>query len=263
MLAPMIGIVQFGGHAMADRFAYLPCVGIFLALVWLAAESLPARLRRPGIRAVAVSAVLAVLAAATVAQVRLWKDDLTLYGHALEVTSRNWLVEHSLGSALHGLGRREEAVNHYRAAALYGPYPKVFYNLGTALFELQRFDEAASALREAVRLKPDYVEAHNTLSSCLVALGRREEALDTYREVLRLRPDIADTWYNFALIQAGLGRNDEAAASLRQALAIRPDFAAARRKLDDILAGRMRRSPHAGMFSKSPPAAPTTGASSP
>ena len=233
-LAPVIGIVQFGGHAMADRFAYLPSIGVALALVWAVAEGLPA-VRRPAVARLAVPALLACFAAASVAQARFWRDDLTLYGHSLRVTERNWLVEHSLGFALHRLGRREEAVAHYRAAALYGPYPKVFYNLGTALFELQRYEEAAYALREAVRLQPDYIEAHNTLSFCLVALGRREEALTIYQGVVRLRPDLPDTWYNLALIQAGLGRRGEAAASLRQALRLRPDFPAARRKLDQVL----------------------------
>jgi tetratricopeptide (TPR) repeat protein len=263
MLVPMIGIVQFGGHAMADRFAYLPSVGLFLALVWLAAEALPARPRPTAVSALAAVAVIAMFVAASVAQVRLWRDDLTLYAHSLRVTQKSWLVEHSMGFALHRLGRREEALSHYRNAALYGPYPKVFYNLGTVLFELRRFGEAATVLREAVRLKPDYVEAHNTLSFCLVALGRREEALATYREVLRLRPDIPDTWYNFALIQAGLGRTEEAAASLRKALSIRPDFTAAQRKLDEILAGRTRPSPHAGIHSESRPASSMTGAATP
>jgi tetratricopeptide (TPR) repeat protein len=221
-LVPMIGIVQFSRQAMADRFQYIPAIGIFLALVWLVAEDLPARLRRPVVLGPAALAALAALAAVTVAQVRLWKDDLTLYTHTLAVTTGNWPIETSLGLALQRLGNREEAIAHYRAALRLYPYSQASYNLGTALFESGRNVEAEAAFREALRVKPDFAEAHNNLGSVMLALGRVEEAAAAYAQAVRLQPEDSLARHNLGMTLLRLGHPAEALPHVQEAVRLQP-----------------------------------------
>ena len=225
-LVPMIGIVQFSRQAMADRFQYLPSIGIFLALTWLVAEDVPARLRRPAVLGPAALAALAALAVLTVAQVRRWKDDLTLYTHTLAVTTGNWPIETSLGLALERLGHREEAIAHYRAALRQHPYGQAYYNLGTALFGLGRNAEAEAAFREVLRLKPDFAAAHNNLGSVLLALGRVEEASSAYAEAVRLQPDDSLAQHNLGRTLLLLGRPADALPHFQEAARLQPGEAA-------------------------------------
>jgi protein O-mannosyl-transferase len=227
-LLPTSGIVQFGGHAMADRFVYIPCAGFFLALVWTIAEDAPAPLRRPAALAVAGVVVFASLAAATVSQVRLWRDDLTLYSHALAATSGNWLIENNLGVQLRNAGRYAEAAARFREALRINPeYADAHYNLGSLLAVLGESEAAAVHLREAIRIDPADADAHANLGLIYSAAGRSEDALRHVREVALLRPADADAHYNLGNALARLGRNEEALAAYREAIRLRPAGAAA------------------------------------
>jgi len=227
-LLPMSGIVQFGSHAMADRFAYIPCVGIFLAGVWCVAEDAPVRLRQPAVVAAAAVAVYASLAVATVFQVRLWRDDLSLYSHALAATSDNWLVEHNLGVHFRNEGNHAEAIARFREALRIKPdYADAQYNLGTLLANLGETAAATTHLQEAVRLDPADADAHAALGRILSAAGQREDSLRHYRAAALLRPTDDAAVYNLGNALARLGRREEALAAYREALRLRPESAAA------------------------------------
>ena len=222
MLLPASGVVQFGAHAMADRFAYLPSVGIFLAAVWLAAELLPTGRVRAAVAGPLAVAALAALAAATAAQAGYWRDSETLFEHAIAATRDNWLMQGNLGTVLAGAGRHAEAVAAFEESLRLQPAQfKVRTNLAISLAALGRQREAVESFREAVRLAPGDASAHMNLGISLAALGRREEAAAALRETVRLAPGYPEAWYNLGMVLSRLGRHREAAASLEEALRLR------------------------------------------
>ncbi|MDB4285334.1 tetratricopeptide repeat protein [bacterium] len=188
MLVPVIGLIQVGAQVMADRYTYLPHVGLFIMLVWGVQGVLSeGRYRRAAIGLVAGAAIM-VLFARTVVQVRYWKDSETLFGHTLAVTSDNWKIEFNMANLLWRLGRREEAVGHFKQAIGIRPgHYKAHNNLGNALFAMKRYNEALEHYSMAVQLKPDNAEYHYNLGLLLTLLGRRGEAEGHLRESERLR----------------------------------------------------------------------------
>jgi Flp pilus assembly protein TadD len=188
MLVPVIGLIQVGAQVMADRYTYLPHVGLFIMLVWGVQGVLSERrYRRAAIGLVAGAAVM-VLFIRTVIQVRYWKDSETLFSHTLAVTSDNWKIEFNMANLLWKLGRREEAVGHFKQAIGIRPgHYKAHNNLGNALFAMKRYNEALEHYSMAVQLKPDNAEYHYNLGLLLTLLGRRGEAEGHLRESKRLR----------------------------------------------------------------------------
>ena len=238
MLLPMIGVVQFGAQSMADRFAYLPLVGFFLALVWLAAEDLPATLRRPAVLGPLAGAALAALAAGSAAQSGFWRDSETLLLRALAVTKDNWLAHNNLATILMKRGRHEEAISHLEEVIRIAPgyRAEALCNIGKALFELGRLEEAVARYRQALGLREDFPDAHYNLGLALVALRRQAEAEKAYREAIRLQPDFPAARTDLGRLLASLGRRVEAEECYREAIRTDPEFAAAHTNLGVLLA---------------------------
>lgn len=231
MLVPMIGIVQVGSQAMADRYAYLPAVGIFVALVWSCAEFSPLKGRRP-VLAAAAAAVLILAGATTVVYGARWRDSLTILAHTLTLTRDNWVVENDLGLALAAAGRYEEAVSHYREAVRIRPADaRLRNNFGVSLINLRRLDQATVQLQESLRLDPDYFKAHNNLGIVLYERGDYDAAAASCAAALRLKPDYPEAHNNLGNALLRLGRPAAAAAQYREALRLRPGFAEARANL--------------------------------
>jgi tetratricopeptide (TPR) repeat protein len=231
MLVPMIGIVTVGGQAMADRYAYRPSIGLFLALVWFAAEGPPAPLRRPTVLAPLAGAALAALLVTASKQARLWRDSETLFRHTLAVTKDNWVIRNNYAVVLGRLGRHEEAIANAREALRINPgFVDALVNLGNSLSLAGQYEEAVASYREALRLHPahgdprELAELHYNLGIPLAALGRHEEAVASFREALRLQPDLPEAFVNLGSSLARLGRLGEAAAAFREALRLHPDF---------------------------------------
>jgi protein O-mannosyl-transferase len=270
-LVPVIGLFQVGAQGMADRYTYLPLVGIFVAISWGLAEL--AKRSRSARLAVAVASVAAVLAlsAVTRAQVRHWADSVSLFDHALEVTSENWMAHTNLGVALFDQGRTDEAIGHYTEALRIWPgFAEAHNDLGLALVRQGRIPEAIGHYDEALRLSPNLVDARNNLGTALARQGRTAEAIAQFEEALRLSPRTAGIRFNLgnAFLAAGrfaeaveqfdgalsltpsyaeaangaglaltrMGRWPEAADRFRQALAVRPDLAEAHNNLGIALA---------------------------
>jgi tetratricopeptide (TPR) repeat protein len=192
-LVPVIGIVQIGRQAMADRYTYLPLVGIFLAIAWTLRELVA---RRPSWRVAAVATmacVLLALCAVTRAQVTVWRDSRTLFEHALALDPGNYLAHNGLGVVLVREGDVTGAISHLEEALRAAPdYMHAHNNLAGALVRAGRFAEAAEHLRAALRLVPNDAMAHYNLGLVLDQLGRREEAQVQYREALRLEPGLSE-----------------------------------------------------------------------
>ena len=184
-LLPSLGFVQAGGQSIADRFTYLPHVGILAAVVWLLAETLPQRLAY-------VSAIAAICAASIVCarQVSLWRDSVTLFAHTLEHEPRNWVARLKVGQGLMDNGAYADALPHLREAVrLQSASFHTFYNLGRALAAAGQHGEAGSAFQHTIELKPEYADAHYSLGAMLLQTSRPADAERSLREAVRLGVD--------------------------------------------------------------------------
>jgi Tfp pilus assembly protein PilF len=237
-LVPVIGVVQIGWQAMADRYLYLPAVGVFLAVAWAGRDLAAAGLPR---RAVVVAAALVLAGCGTLSfrQAGLWHDSATLFRHALAVTTGNWMAHFNYGHALLKQGDTEGAIAQFREELRLNPRDaEAHSNIGTALERRGDLDGAAAAYRAALALDPGFAVAHNNLGGILFRQHRLLESLAAFSEAVRLRPDYAAARFNLATVLDNLGRTDEAIRRYAETLDLWPDHREARRLLDRALARR-------------------------
>jgi tetratricopeptide (TPR) repeat protein len=210
-LIPVIGIIQVGAHYMADRYTYLPLIGLFIILVWGAGEAVE-RLRPP--RAAALLAVgLALLACAgrTRDQLRHWQNSVTLYRHALEVTQGNVIAYYNLGMHFADHGQPDEALENYRKALEIKPdHADSLNNIGNLLAANKKYQEAITYFQAALKAKPDLVEARNNIGYALRLEGKTDEAIEQYRLALKLKPDHVGVLNNLGNALAAKGQYAEA-----------------------------------------------------
>ncbi|MDY6972951.1 MAG: tetratricopeptide repeat protein [Thermodesulfobacteriota bacterium] len=241
-LAPVIGIVQAGSQAMADRFMYVPLIGLFIIVVW-GASDLAARWRF-GRVALAVSAgiVLLCLVICSRIQAGFWGSSVSLFEHALDSTTDNYEAHFCLGTALSEEGEVERAIGHYLEVLRIRPqYARAHDNLGNSLTAQGRLGEAISHYSEALRIDPDNDHAHNNLGSVLARLGRLNEAIPCFSEALRLNPDLAEAHNNLGNALSFKDRPDEAISHFLEALRLNPDYPKAHQGLGNafVRMGRM------------------------
>ena len=222
MLAPVIGLVQAHVQAMADRYAYLSAIGVFIMAVWATADWVRGRREQLFL----ATLVLAACAAATSLQLRYWRNSLTLLRHAVEVEPDNHVARVMLGNAFLEHRQLDGALREYQAAARLRPeYPEGWERAGTVLIEQGKLAEAMPYLVQAAQLAPGWPEAQRRLGLALVRLGRREEARAAYQNLARLMPRTAEAYRDLADM-LGEGRQfAEAARYYEEALRLRPDFA--------------------------------------
>jgi tetratricopeptide (TPR) repeat protein len=243
-LAPVIGLVQVGDQGMADRYTYIPLIGLFIMIAWGPEVRQGDRAtRRQGERAMAVLAALLIGALAVSARVQAgyWRDTTTLFTHTLKVTSNNYVAHNNLGIGLERKGKIDEAIEHYSEAVKINPnYSFAYNNLGNCLMLKGKTTEAMKAYREAVHVMPGNASAHYNLGTALAGLGRSDEAVEHYREAIRLDPEDAAAHYNLAIALVELGRFDQAVGHYEEALRLDPDDAQGHYNLGIVLAGRGR-----------------------
>jgi tetratricopeptide (TPR) repeat protein len=270
-LVPVIGIVQVGAQAMADRYTYLPLIGIFIMIAWGAAETrnLKPETFRAALLGGAAGIALVLLAATARTQVGYWKDGVTLFEHALEKTEKNYTAEINVGIALVARGRPEEAMQHFSKALAINPNSskahynwgfvlakqgkleeaivhyaqavsinpedsKAYLSLGIALARQGRRNEAVAHYERALSIEPNDPIAHNNLATLLVEQGRLEEAAAHMAAALQVRPQDVLVHYNLGIVYEKLGKKKDAAAAFEAALRIKPDFVEAKKKLEEV-----------------------------
>ena len=242
-LLPVIGLVQVGEQAMADRYTYLPMIGLCIIVAW-GARDLIARWasRRMWVRRLMFVSALAVLLACMAAswlQTRYWRDSAALFGRALQVNPTNPTAHYNQAVVLEAQGQRGQAIRHWSEALRLKPgFAKAYNNLGVMLVREGRVDEAVGHYRQALRIDLDYVDAHYNLAN---VLGHREEfdgAIRHYRQALRVEPDHAEARFNLGSALVSQGRFDEAIPHYQELLRKNPEHAKARRNLDILLKRR-------------------------
>jgi hypothetical protein len=221
-LVPVIGIVQSGGQAMADRYTYMTFTGLFIIIAWSTKEFVPRqRYRLLSLLAVVILAGWGITACR---QLRYWKNSQTLFEHTLAVTKNNYIIHtnyivylneagrvddvikqcyellkirpysaethNNLGIALAGTGKTQEAMEHFRLAIEYEPnYLLSYFNLALALQDQGKLEEAVFYYKQAIKIKPDYINAHLSLATALIEFGRPSEAIESCNKVLELEPN--------------------------------------------------------------------------
>jgi tetratricopeptide (TPR) repeat protein len=278
MLVPMSGVVaQVGSQGMADRYTYMPLVGVFVAVVWGAAEAITrGGAGGTGRRiAGACGTVAALIACGALArgQTAHWRDSIALARRAIAVSPTSFSMRNNLGIALQERGRIAAAIVEYREAIRINPgYAKSYGNLAVALQRQGDHDAAIAAFRQALALDPEFAKAHANLGAALLELGRRDEALvhlrtavdldpghalalerlgyalaaagrvaeavDLYGRALAIQPDFVDAANHLGMALYALGRYDDAIVQYARALAARPGFARARNNLGLALQAR-------------------------
>jgi tetratricopeptide (TPR) repeat protein len=223
-LVPVLGLVQVGSAALADRYTYIPSIGVFVAAAF-GLRDLAGRF--PIYKApvtVAAGLTLAGCLLLTENQLRCWRDSETLFRHALAVTKDNSIAHVNLGIALDQQGRYAEALAEYREAArlVPGRY-RIHNNLGNLLDKMGRPEQALAEYREAVRLKPELSSLHDGLGSILAELGRFAEAMNEFTNAARLDPVYPWTYWEMGKSLLKQGRDAEAMDCLHEALRLDPD----------------------------------------
>lgn len=236
-LIPVIGIVQVGAQSMADRYTYLPAIGIGIMLAWGVPRLLPQKdLFKKGAAAAAV-AVLIVLSILTWRQCGYWKNSIELFRHTLQSTRNNALAHYNLAVALAAEGKDDEALRHYQEAIKIKPkHGNAHYNLGLVLQKQGKFDEALPHFRDAVKINPRHADAHNNLAILLdKQYHKLDEAMDHYGEALKIDPGNPQIHYNMGVVLGKKGHIDGAIRHFRKALALRPGDEQARMGLNMAL----------------------------
>jgi tetratricopeptide (TPR) repeat protein len=232
MLVPVIGLVQTGSQARADRYTYLSEIGLCMALAWGAVAILRARSYRGWPVAVTSALVLAILTVRAWQQTCCWCDSESLWRSAVAAVPRNGLAHCKLADALARQHRFAEAMTQYQEAVDVDPtIAEAHNNFGFALASRGQLDEAIRQYEAALAIDPYYAEAHNNLGLTLAARGRIDQARDHYQKALENHRDYADAHNNLGLTLAALGQIDQAIAHYQQAVEINPDFAQAHNNL--------------------------------
>ncbi|RJR41823.1 MAG: tetratricopeptide repeat protein [Desulfobacteraceae bacterium] len=235
-LFPMIGIVQVGVQAMADRFTYLPHVGLSIAAIWLAAE-FASHLRRSEIWLPIVSClVLALFALSTSKQLPYWKDGTALFTRALEVTSGNYVAHYQMGCEYMRGRKTEPAIDHFSEAVRLRPdHYLSHHNLGLALATQGNLEESLIHLSTTLRLRPRSADVLTAIGDVYMMQGRLEQAISSYAEALTMNPALWKVHNNMGLALLRKKMAPEAANHFREALRLNPGDWKARSNLDIAL----------------------------
>jgi tetratricopeptide (TPR) repeat protein len=238
-LVPVIGIVQVGIQALADRYTYIPLIGLSIIIAWGVPELLGGWRYKKVTLAASSIALLLALGILTWVQVGTWRDNMSLFSHAVAVTDGNYLALTNLGLTEARLGKTDDAIAHYKAALEIGPMISDIHNyIAIALSSKGKDLEAASHYSEAIRLKPEYKEAHFNLGIILDRQGLTDSAIYHFREALRLKSDDAEVHNNLGAALGKLGKIDEAIEHFEEAVKLRPEYPSALYNLGSALYGQ-------------------------
>jgi tetratricopeptide (TPR) repeat protein len=249
-LVPVIGLVQAGSQAIADRYTYLPSIGLFIALTWWVSDLWCNWHYSRLVLGAAAASVLVALAGVTHYQLPRWQDSETLFGYAIEVTDKNTTAFNNRGFYLAGKGRLGEAILDFESALQINPEnADAHSNLGSALGKQGKLPEAVAHYQAALRLKPDHAGAHYNLGKACENAGQMKEAMAHYMLAIRSKPEYADAHNNLGIALATEGKLQEAELHLKQAVRFKPNFVEALNNLGNVLTAQGRNAEAVVQFS--------------
>jgi tetratricopeptide (TPR) repeat protein len=235
-LVPTIGLIQVGAQSMADRYTYIPSIGLFIVVVWGVAEYFSSRDRRKIILPVLGAAALVGCLGATACQIALWRDSITLFRHAVAVTTDNYAAENCLGKAYELVGKKEAAFLCYQLSVKTEPrFPYSQFNLAMALLEQGQTPEALEHLQIAARLEPGDADIQFDLGIYFSQHNSWTNAIVCFSNAVSARPDFASAQLALGSAFANSGRSADAAGRFREALRLDSKFLPAKTNLDRLL----------------------------
>jgi tetratricopeptide (TPR) repeat protein len=231
-LLPVIGLVQIAGHAHADRYAYVPTIGLYLIIAWSATRLVVGHRWRAAACGIAATTVIVSCATLTRQQISFWKDSEALFRHSLSIIPDDEMAHNNLGSALAEKGDLDGAINHWmEALRLFPDFAEAHCNLGSVLARKGQLPEAIIHLEEGVRLNPNNPNARFDLATAFLKSGRPDEAIAQYQQCLNLAPDNAPAYLALAHALLAKGRVNEAILTLDTSLRLKEDSAEAQNEL--------------------------------
>jgi tetratricopeptide (TPR) repeat protein len=234
-LVPVIGLVQVGEQAMADRYTYIPLIGLFIFIAWGVPDLLKKWQYRKIFLGLSAVVILSVLTVSTLSQASHWKNGITLFENAVKVTENNYKAQNNLGTAW-GQIDFDKAIYHYKESLKIRPnYVRALYNLGTALTEKGDYDEAILYFTRVLKINPKKTDARMNMANVLFKQGKSDKAVFHYNEILKFDSEHAYTHSNLAYVLSTQGKFDEAISHYRQALRINPEYVKAYYNLGNIL----------------------------
>ena len=234
-LVPVIGLVQVGDQAMADRYTYIPLIGLFIIVAWGVSGFFIKWQYGKFFLGVSIMIILSALAWNTFHQLGYWKNGIALFENAVKVTENNYKAQNNLGTA-YGPVDLDKAIYHYKESLKIKPnYFRALYNLGTALYEKKDYENAVYYFNKALKINPKRTDVRMNLANVLFIKGKADEAVYHYIEILKTDSENADTHYNLAYVLSTQGKLDEAVLHYRQALRINPEYIKAQYNLGNIL----------------------------
>jgi tetratricopeptide (TPR) repeat protein len=234
-LVPVIGLVQVGMQPMADRYTYIPLIGIFIIIAWGLFDLL-ARSRYPRVGFVAIGlAIVSVYMVVSWKQVGYWKNSSTLFKRAVDVTEANFMAYNNIGKVLLTTGKAGEAIKHFEKSLEINPRSAIaHFNLGLAFSGQGRLKEALESCTEAVRVYPDFAAAYNCQGKAQLHLGKPDQAVLNYQQAIKIDPTYVEVYNNLGNALFRLGKHDQAIASYKQAITIDPAYAQAYKSLGEF-----------------------------
>jgi Flp pilus assembly protein TadD len=223
-LVPVIGLIQVGNQAMADRYMHIPVIGLFIMAAWGVPDLTTGLQHRKAILAVIAGATIVVSGVLTWHQLGYWRDSISLFRHTLHVTTGNYLIHNNLGTALFEKGVLNAAIQEYQMALQTNPnYTKAHYNLGVVLAEKGDLDAAIREYQIVLRISPNDMEAHNNLGAAFTGKGNLDAAIQEYQVALRISPNNKDTHNNLGVAFVSKGDLDSAINEFRNVLRLNPN----------------------------------------
>jgi protein O-mannosyl-transferase len=235
MLLPVIGLVQSGAQAHADRYTYLPQIGLYIALTWLAVGLAGGRPHGRVVLGWLAGAAIMALSMVAFVQASYWRNSESLWKHTLACTRNNAVALNNFGSAVFDQGRTDEALRQFQQAVAIQPdYAQAYSNLGKAQLKNGRVDEAISEMQMAVELEPANAVYLGNLGQALLQKGRLDDAVADFQASLAIEPDNYDVHNNLGVVLFHEGRFNEAIPHILKALQLQPDSVSARDNLAGI-----------------------------
>jgi tetratricopeptide (TPR) repeat protein len=227
-LMPVIGIVQAGAQAMADRYTYIPLIGLFIIVAWGVPDLFKKWNYRKEILLASSALSILCLCIITWTQVGYWQNSITLFDHTLKVTDNNWPTYNSRGTAYYILGNYRQAIEDLNRAIEIKPgYADAYYNRGLTYHDLHNYKQAIEDYSRAIEIKPAYAEAYNDRGVAYNELGNYRQAIEDLNRAIEIKPDFAEAYYNRGIAYNGLGNYRQAIEDFSRAITIKPGYAEA------------------------------------
>ena len=235
-LVPVIGLVQVGNQAMADRYTYIPLIGLFIAFVWSASDFFNKYVKNKKVIYPLILSVLIALTYLSHKQVGYWKSSISLYKHAVEATENNWFAHNLLGGAFYDNDEINESIFHFKESIKISPsFSSSHSNLAMALSRKRDFKEALSHYEIAIKLEPNDPIIFFNMGTTLSLMGKTDEAAKAFEKALAIDPDSADSQLRLAQIRHFQGNYDKAKYHYKKAITINPKLVDAHYKYGLLL----------------------------